>query len=48
MQLATKVGYTHPASLANVKNFENLWRDNERRLAGVMAERERRLKRPDR
>ena len=44
-QLAAEVGYTHPSSLASVKNFANLWSENERKLAGVKAQRARSMTR---
>lgn len=43
-ELARQAGYTDVASLANVKNFDNLWSENERKRAGVKAERERRMR----
>lgn len=47
-ELAAKVGYTHPASLAHVKKFDYLWAENERNLARERAEREKKLRSLDR
>jgi len=44
-ELAAEVGYTHPASLESVKNFQNLWSENERRLAERRAAAEKRANR---
>ena len=42
-RLAQEVGYTHQASLSNVKNFALLWDENERKLATAKAERQKRM-----
>lgn len=45
-ELASEVGYTHPAALARVKNFDNLWSENERKLAVQRAESRKRMAAP--
>lgn len=42
-ELSAEVGYTHPSSLASVKNFQNLWLENERKLAAAQAVRAKRM-----
>lgn len=43
--LAAEVGYTHQSALARVKNFRHLWAENERKLAHLRAESQRRMDR---
>jgi hypothetical protein len=42
-ELAADVGYTHSSALAHVKNFANLWSENERKLAVRRAQSESRM-----